>query len=463
MKKALFLALACAFLLAESDNSMSLEVGVGYLTSTFTGKQSGVRNFKGKGVSRGVDIYIGANVYTTERFGVTFGTGAEFLNGGWNDECSGASGGVSMYNYSYTRQVLNYYLAATADNSSQRYKEELAAIKNVAGDNYDTAFDKSIAYDSSKTGSQGYLYKSDKIQRDKYEIKYVEYKKEDGTATGGGYNVKSGTTDEYEWVGKNDDGTWKGQYSKETNYAFTDAGANNGSYTKETKDVYVDVGTGNGDYKLVDGTYTKVANGEKGDYIKQASQEVYTYVGEGKGSYNITQEDAYLYRYNGAVYDGRGLYCSTPKLNVKTWYAFIGVFYDVLKFENFGVRAFGNVGVGYDMMKDRFSRATYYLDYGSYQGYYTANSNETPSKEKGSVYLPITAGIRFVIAKNHGIELVGKYNLVKSKWKSTQSLFDGDFDGYNAPLPVKIDTKITRDYSWGIRYVYEFKKDEGYY
>ncbi len=429
MKKALFLALACAFLLAESDNSMSLEVGVGYLTSTFTGKQSGVRNFKGKGVSRGVDIYIGANVYTTERFGVTFGTGAEFLNGGWNDECSGASGGVSMYNYSYTRQVLNYYLAATAD-SSQRYKEELAAIKNVAGDNYDKQFDKSITYDSSKTGSQGYLYKSDKIQRDKYEVKYVKTTDEQGNKNGN-YALEN---NEYVYKG---DG--KQEYAREIQYTFEQKaevdGKKQGAYEQKTD------GTGS---------------------IKGSDGNTYNYVGEGQGDYIVTQEDAYLYRYNGAVYDGRGLYCSTPKLNVKTWYAFIGVFYDVLKFENFGVRAFGNVGVGYDMMKDRFSRATYYLDYGSYQGYYTANSNETPSQEKGSVYLPITAGIRFVIAKNHGIELVGKYNLIKSKWKSTQSLFDGDFDGYNAPLPVKIDTKITRDYSWGIRYVYEFKKDEGY-
>ena len=425
MKKALFLALACAFLLAESDNSMSLEVGVGYLTSTFTGKQSGVRNFKGKGVSRGVDIYIGANVYTTERFGVTFGTGAEFLNGGWNDECSGASGGVSMYNYSYTRQVLNYYLAATADNSSQRYKEELAAIKNVAGDNYDTAFDKSIAYDSSKTGSQGYLYKSEEITRDKITITYNSV-----GAGKGAYDQNNSSSTGYSYVGEN-----KGSYSRETSYSYT--AKSGGAYVKKTD---------------TDGSITGTAN-----------KEYYEYVGEGNGEYERDTEKAYLYRYNGAVYDGRGLYCSTPKLNVKTWYAFIGVFYDVLKFENFGVRAFGNVGVGYDMMKDRFSRATYYLDYGSYQGYYTANSNETPSQEKGSVYLPITAGIRFVIAKNHGIELVGKYNLIKSKWKSTQSLFDGDFDGYNAPLPVKIDTKITRDYSWGIRYVYEFKKDEGYY
>ena len=430
MKKALFLALACAFLLAESDNSMSLEVGVGYLTSTFTGKQSGVRNFKGKGVSRGVDIYIGANVYTTERFGVTFGTGAEFLNGGWNDECSGASGGVSMYNYSYTRQVLNYYLAATADNSSQRYKEELAAIKNVAGDKYDTKFDSSITFNPNQTGSQGYLYKSDKIQRDKYEVKYVKTTDEQGNKNGN-YALEN---NEYVYKG---DG--KQEYAREIQYTFEQKaevdGKKQGAYEQKTD------GTGS---------------------IKGSDGNTYNYVGEGQGDYIVTQEDAYLYRYNGAVYDGRGLYCSTPKLNVKTWYAFIGVFYDVLKFENFGVRAFGNVGVGYDMMKDRFSRATYYLDYGSYQGYYTANSNETPSQEKGSVYLPITAGIRFVIAKNHGIELVGKYNLIKSKWKSTQSLFDGDFDGYNAPLPVKIDTKITRDYSWGIRYVYEFKKDEGY-
>ena len=399
------------------------------MTSTFTGKQSGARNFKGKGVSKGVDIYIGANVYATERFGVTFGTGAEFLNGSWNDECSGSSGGVSMYNYSYIRQVLNYYLGATNDNS-QRYKDELAAIKNVAGNDYDTKFDSSKTFNPNQTGSQGYLYKSDKIQRDKYEVKYTESKDDQGNYNGN-YALESGN-----YVYKGDG---KQQYAREIQYVFEQKtavdGKKQGAYEQKTD------GTGS---------------------IKGSDGKTYNYVGEGQGDYIVTQEDAYLYRYNGAAYDSRGLYCSTPKLNVKTWYAFIGVFYDVLKFENFGVRAFTNVGVGYDMMKDKYSRAAYYLDYGNYQGYYTANSNEMPSKEKGSVYLPITAGIRFVIANNHGIELVGKYNLVKSKWKSTQSLFDGDFDGRNAPLPVKIDTKVTRDYSWGIRYVYEFKKDYGY-
>lgn len=78
------------------------------------------------------------------------------------------------------------------------------------------------------------------------------------------------------------------------------------------------------------------------------------------------------------------------------------------------------------------------------------------------MYLPITAGLRFIIAQNHGIEFYGKYNLVKSKWKGTQSLRDGVFNGNNKDelVPVSVDTKITRDYSWGIRYVYEFKKDE---
>ena len=427
MKKALLASFMCVCVLfADSEDvegAVSFEVGIGYLNGSFTGKQSGsLGSHSTKGSAKGVDIYVAANSYITERFGISFGTGAEFINGGWNDEC-GAGGGMGAYNYSYAREVLNFYIAKTTDANSQRDKEALAAIKKVAGDDYDKAFDSSIAFDESKTGSQGYLYKSEGTdKRNKYEVKYTEPKDEQGNASGN-YAYENG-----EYVYK---GTGKEQYERTIQYVFEN-NAGKGAYNRKD----------DGDIEDTDGNK-------------------YEYVGEGKGDYDITQEEYYWYRYNGSVIDNRGLYCSTPKLNVKTWYLFLGAFYDVLRFEYFGMRVFGNVGIGYDMMKDKFSRATipYTIpnDMGNYQMFYTYNSNETPSQEKGSVYMPLTAGVRFIIATNHGIELVGKYNLIKSKWKSTQHLYNGEFNGKDLPTPISIDTKITRDYSWGIRYVYEFR------
>lgn len=428
MKKTLFALLACGVLStqlwAENDAAVSLEVGIGYLNTTFTGKQSGYRNFKGRGSAKGLDMYVGANIYATERFGLQLGMGAEFLNGDWNEGC-----GVGEYNYNYTMQVLNLTLAITQDTSNNRHKEEKALIDKYAGTNFDTAFDKNKPYNPNQIGSQGYLYKSPKtgenvLKRDKYD--YVS-------------------------VGAN-----KGDYEKDTtacSECFKYVGENKGSYTIR----YYFEKKNEVDGKK-QGAYAQNAE-NKGAY-KGTDGNSYDYVGEGKGDYSVTQEEYYRYRYNGSIYDSRGLTCSAPSLGVKAWYFFVGAFYDVLQFEHFGLRAFGNVGLGYDMMKDKFSRKTYYADGGDYQGFATVNANETPSQEQGSVYLPITAGLRFIIAQNHGIEFYGKYNLVKSKWKGTQSLYDGAFNGKDMPVPVSVDTKITRDYSWGIRYVYEFKKDE---
>lgn len=426
MKKTLFALLACGILStqlwAENDAAVSLEVGIGYLNTTFMGKQSGYRNFKGKGNAKGLDMYVGANIYATERFGLQLGMGAEFLNGDWNEGC-----GVGEYNYNYTMQVLNLKLAKTQDTSNNRHKEEKALIDKYAGTNYDKPFDKTQPYDpNNKTGSQGYLYKSD------------------GTAK----------RNKYDYVSVDEN---KGDYEKDATACsdcFKYVGENKGSYTIR---YYFEEKKNEVDGKK-QGAYTQ--NAENKGAIKGADGNSYDYVGEGKGDYSITQEEYYLYRYNGSIYDSRGLTCSAPSLGVKAWYFFVGAFYDVLQFEHFGLRAFGNVGLGYDMMKDKFSRKTYYADGGDYQGFATVNANETPSQEQGSVYLPITAGLRFIIAQNHGIEFYGKYNLIKSKWKGTQSLYNGEFNGKDMPVPVSVDTKITRDYSWGIRYVYEFKKDE---
>lgn len=403
IKKLFLILLAACYALAyeDTDNSnVSIEVGIGYLNSTFTGKQ---RGFSGKGSARGVDIFVAANVYADERFGLQLGMGAEFLNGGWNDECRSA-GGNGMGAYSYAVEVLKY----SVPTSTQAKKEQEAALKERFGDSWNT---NSVYLDKSTITQNKYEYHYENVGASK-----GDYDKDDTSATG------------YKYVGAG-----KGSYTKEKQYDFekkteTD-GKKQGAYEQKTD------GTGS---------------------IKGTDGNTYNYLGEGQGDYAITQETADLYKY---TINNTGLYCSTPKLDVKTWYLFLGAFYDVLKFEHFAVRAFGNVGVGYDMMKDRYNRATSFYDGGSYEMFYTYNSNESPSQEQGSVFMPLTAGLRFIIAKNHGIEFVGKYNLIKSKWKGTQTLYDGAYNGKDMPQAIRIDTKITRDYSWGIRYVYEFRND----
>ena len=426
MKKLFLIVLVACYALAYEDTdsgSVSFEIGIGYLNSSFTGKQNSyLWNSRNKGYAKGIDIYVAANSYTTERFGISFGMGAEFLNGSWNDECRVGSG-MGEYSYNYAIKVLNLTLAKTQDN--QRHKEEKALIDKYAGTNYDKPFDKTQSYNPNQTGSQGYLYRSDgTAKRDKYD--YVS-------------------------VGAN-----RGDYEKDTTACsdcFKYVGENKGSYTIK---YYFEPKAADANGKK-QGAYA--LNTENKGAIKGTDGNSYDYVGEGKGDYSVTQEEYYLYRYNGNVLNNSGLSCTTPNLNAKAWYAFLGAFYDVVRLEYFAVRVFGNIGVGYDMMKDKFSRASYYANGTDYQMIYTINSNQTPSQEKGSVYIPFTAGVRFIIANNHGIEFIGKYNLMKSKWKGTQNLHDGEFDGYNTPRFISIDTKITRDYSWGIRYVYEFRND----
>lgn len=434
MKKLFLMIFVVCYALAyeDTDNSnVSVEVGIGYLSTTFTGKQSGYYNRSSKGSARGVDMYAAVNVYATERLGISLGMGAEFLNGDWNDECSN---GIGAYNYSYAREVVNLYLAKNPNNSSQRDKEELAAIQKITGITGTsptdfTEFDASKTFDPNLTGSQGYLYKSadtgdSVLKRYKTEITYT--------------NVGAG----------------KGDYDSDTTSGtgYKYVGSGNGSFTRTSDYVYVtNGGTGKNDYDKKTDT--------DGSITGTVGKEYYEYVGENQGTYSLVEEEYLLYRYNGATLNNAGLYCGTPKLDVKAWYMFLGAFYDVVRFDYFGLRVFGNIGVGYDMMKDKFNRATSFYDAGNYQMFATYNSNQTPSQEQGSVFIPLTAGLRFIIAKNHGIELVGKYNLLKSKWKGTQSLYVGEFDGKNPPQAIWVDTKITRDYSWGIRYVYEFRND----
>ena len=115
----------------------------------------------------------------------------------------------------------------------------------------------------------------------------------------------------------------------------------------------------------------------------------------------------------------------------------LGIISDIYKDSSNSVRLFANIGAG-----------TNYLFGGSkYEG--EASSFSTTSYESTTQIiplafaLPVNFGVRFTFAKAHGIELVGKYELI-----------DKTYD-YKYPSQT-ITTTISRDMSFGLRYVYRF-------
>lgn len=70
--------------------------------------------------------------------------------------------------------------------------------------------------------------------------------------------------------------------------------------------------------------------------------------------------------------------------------------------------------------------------------------------------IPISLSLRFIFAKNHGIELVGKYYYNFDTKAEGEGKSKGEWT-FTQNLPIVVKTEILRDYSFGIRYVYEFK------
>ena len=116
----------------------------------------------------------------------------------------------------------------------------------------------------------------------------------------------------------------------------------------------------------------------------------------------------------------------------------LGILSDIYKGNSNSIRIFANIGVG----------VSYFLDNGGYEGEDT-NQYSTSYESKTLIIpfaftMPINFGLRFGFAKNHGIEIVGKYETMKAKFK------------YKYPN-YTIKTNISRDMGMALRYVYRFQ------
>ena len=148
-------------------------------------------------------------------------------------------------------------------------------------------------------------------------------------------------------------------------------------------------------------------------------------------------------------------YDDTCSKNTKAWqlaslYFHIGLFADILKFEKVSVRAFSNIGFSFNYLIGNSKLESEILCVGNRATYNCARYVNDDTKAAAEI-VPISFGLRFIFAKNHGIELVGKYyhnahsgDKKKGEWHYTQQV-------------PSIITEFSRDYSFGIRYVYEFR------
>lgn len=116
----------------------------------------------------------------------------------------------------------------------------------------------------------------------------------------------------------------------------------------------------------------------------------------------------------------------------------LGILSDIYKDNSNSIRLFANIGAG-----------TNYLFGGSkYEGeasdFSTTSYTSTTQIIPLAFALPVNFGVRFIFAKAHGIEIVGKYELIDKTYK------------YKYPGKT-IQTTISRDMSFGLRYVYRFQ------
>lgn len=133
------------------------------------------------------------------------------------------------------------------------------------------------------------------------------------------------------------------------------------------------------------------------------------------------------------------------------WYFYIGIFGDILEFEKVTIRAFTNIGYSFNWL---VASGNFQNRMSCWEGKvaFGCSTYKDDDMRPAAELIPISLGLRFIFAKNHGIELVGKYyynahdiDKQKGEWHYTQN------------LPIVVKTEISRDYSFGIRYVYEFK------
>lgn len=135
---------------------------------------------------------------------------------------------------------------------------------------------------------------------------------------------------------------------------------------------------------------------------------------------------------------------SLPKIKTDdmiSMYASLGGFYDVLRMQDKALRIFASVGVEINLIKD-----------GVYDGY----EGGTAPLQWG-LSMPIVAGFRYIFANNqHGIEIALKYNPATTNYRLKK---DGYHHNGSSIIinPTLVATNVHRDFSLGVRYVYEYR------
>ena len=168
----------------------------------------------------------------------------------------------------------------------------------------------------------------------------------------------------------------------------------------------------------------------------------------------LTRIGTTMYYKRETTYEINEIRCNknTDNWQLLNWYINTGIFVDALKFKKVTVRAFGNVGFSFDWF---LKNGKVENEYSCWQSKQWAQPFECKTYNRENTVanqlIPISLGLRFIFADNHGVELVGKYYYVVGpnsgggKWIFRQN------------LPIVIDTQFTRNFAFGLRYVYEFR------
>ena len=116
-----------------------------------------------------------------------------------------------------------------------------------------------------------------------------------------------------------------------------------------------------------------------------------------------------------------------------------GLFKNVWEGDNKGfLRVFGGIGFSYNWLSGGFYERVISCST------YTCN---TTLKDTNPISIPFTLGLRYMFVENHGLELVGKYDLVEWDFSTRVSGISG--------VP-NFNTTISRNLSLGLRYIYKF-------
>lgn len=132
------------------------------------------------------------------------------------------------------------------------------------------------------------------------------------------------------------------------------------------------------------------------------------------------------------------LYCNLDtNSNDLLWsiYLNFGAFKNLWQNDKSSLRIFGNVGLSLNWLVGGFYENTITC---------SAYGCQTTLEAQKAFSFPLSIGLRYMFVENHGLELVGKYDLM-----------DWDFST-KAPDAPSFDTTISRNLSIALRYVYKF-------